>query len=120
MRASRVCALVFCYGPGFDDRWQSYDVQGCSELLTRMIAMNESEDMARPPGWKQVRTKSAGAKVNLRSAPSLTAQPLGVVVTGDWLKPTGVPIAANGHSWQRVNTNECQTGYVSLNVLTLE
>lgn len=121
--ADNVCACVFSYGPGFSDRWQTYNVEGANTLLDRMAAMNdrtdEVDDMAGPPGWAQVTTNGAGYNVNVRQAPSLTAQPVATVKTGDWVRPQGAPVAANGHSWQRVVLENCIAGYVSLNVLKL-
>ena len=121
--ADGICACVFSYGAGFDGRWRTYDVQGANTLLDRMAAMNdqtgEEDDMVGPPGWAQVTTNGAGFNVNVRQAPSLTAQPIATVKTGDWVRPQGVPVAANGHSWQRVVLENCTTGYVSLNVLKL-
>jgi hypothetical protein len=115
-----ITACVFSYGAGFDQRWQSFNVENAPDLLARMAAMNVQEDeYVGPPGWKTAKTKAPGVKVNMRSAPSLTASIVRTVQTGDWLKPTGAPVNANGHSWQRVNDEECRTGWVSLNVLEL-
>ena len=75
--------------------------------------------MVGPPGWAQVTTNGAGFNVNVRQSPSLTAQPIALVKTGDWVRPQGAPVAANGHSWQRVVLENCVAGYVSLNVLKL-
>ena len=116
-----VCACVFSWGGGFEGRWSTYDVQGAPDLLRRMIAMNTGDQEAElvPWGLKQVRTKTAGAKVNLRAEPKLNAPVIRTVQTGDYLRPYGTPVAANGHSWQRVNDENCKTGWVSLNVLEL-
>ena len=121
--ADGVCACVFSYGAGFNQRWQTYNVEGAPELLRRMAAMNdhivEVDEMVGPSGWAQVTTNGAGFNVNVRQAPSLTAQPIATVKTGDWVRPQGAPVAANGHSWQRVVLENCVSGYVSLNVLKL-
>jgi hypothetical protein len=115
-----ITACVFSYGAGFDQRWQSFNVEGAPDLLARMAAMNVQEDeYVGPPGWKTAKTKAAGVKVNMRSAPSLTAPVVRTVQTGDWLKPSGVPVQSGGHAWQRVNDENCLTGWVSLNVLEL-
>jgi hypothetical protein len=114
-----VTACVFCYGAGFDGRWATYDVQGAPDLLARMAAMNAAgeEDMARPPGWKTAKTGPKG--VNLRAEPKLTAPILRSVKTGDWLRPYGTPVNADGQRWQRVTDEACLSGWVSLNVLEL-
>jgi hypothetical protein len=117
-----ITACVFSYGAGFDQRWQSFNVEGAPDLLRAMEAMNvgrEDDDVAGPPGWKQVKTKAPGVKVNMRSAPSLTAPVVRTVQTGDWLHPSGVPVQSGGHAWQRVNDENCLTGWVSLNVIDL-
>ena len=120
-QADGVTACVFSFGAGFDQRWQTYNVSGAPELLARMAAMNTGDDdMAGPPGWKRVKTNQPGIAVNLRATPSLSGVRVGSVKTDDWLKPTGAPVQADGHRWQRVNTEDCRSGYVSLNVLTLE
>jgi hypothetical protein len=116
-RPDGVCACVFSWGDGFDGRWSSYDVQGAPDLLARMAAMNEAEVEVVPWGLKQVQTKSAGAKVNMRAEPKLTAPVLRTVQTGDWLRPYGTPVNAENHRWQRVNDEDCRTGWVSLNVI---
>jgi hypothetical protein len=115
-----ITACVFSYGAGFDQRWQSFNVEGAPDLLARMAAMNVQEDeYVGPPGWKTAKTKAAGVKVNMRSAPSLTAPVVRTVQTGDWLHPSGVPVQSGGHAWQRVNDENCLTGWVSLNVIEL-
>jgi hypothetical protein len=118
-RPDGVTACVFGYGAGFDGRWSSYDVQGAPDLLARMAAMNaaEDEDMAGPPGWKTAKTGPKG--VNMRGAPKLSAPVLRTVKTGDWLRPYGTPVTADANRWQRVTDENCQTGWVSLNVLEL-
>jgi hypothetical protein len=117
-----ITACVFSYGAGFDQRWQSFNVEGAPDLLRAMEAMNvgrEDDDVAGPPGWKTAKTKAPGVKVNMRSAPSLTAPVVRTVQTGDWLHPSGVPVQSGGHAWQRVNDENCLTGWVSLNVIEL-
>jgi hypothetical protein len=117
-----ITACVFSYGAGFDQRWASFNVEGAPDLLRAMEAMNvgrEDDDVAGPPGWKTAKTKASGVKVNMRSAPSLTASVVRTVQTGDWLHPSGVPVQSGGHAWQRVNDENCLTGWVSLNVIEL-
>jgi hypothetical protein len=116
-----ITACVFSWGGGFDGRWSSYDVQGAPDLLARMAAMNAGNQEAEvvPWGLKQVKTKSAGAKVNMRAEPKLTAPVIRTVQTGDYLRPYGTPVSAENHRWQRVNDEFCKTGWVSLNVLEL-
>jgi hypothetical protein len=115
-----VCACVFCYGSGFEGRWASYDVQGAPDLLVRMSAMNAGNQEAEvvPWGLKKVQTKS-GKPVNMRAEPKLTAPIIRTVITGDYLRPYGTPVAADSNRWQRVNDENCRTGWVSLNVLEL-
>jgi hypothetical protein len=115
-----ITACVFSYGAGFDQRWQSFNVENARDLLSAMAAMNMQEDeYVGPPGWKTAKTKAPGVKVNMRSAPSLTAPVVRTVQTGDWLHPSGVPVQSGGHAWQRVNDENCLTGWVSLNVIEL-
>ena len=62
-----VTACVFCYGRGFDDRWQTYNVEGAPDLLRAMEAMNEEGDVyIGPPGWASD-DKAPGVNVNVRS-----------------------------------------------------
>lgn len=112
---------VFCYGEGGAGHWRTFDIQDAPVVLGRIAALNagKGDEYMGPPGWKQVETNQS-VRVNMRAAPSLTATIIGGVVTGDWVKPTGAPVTANGHRWQRINTNDCIAGYVSLNVLTLK
>jgi hypothetical protein len=118
-RPDGITACVFSWGGGFDGRWSSYDVQSAPDLLARMAAMNEAEAEVVPWGLKQVQTKSAGAKVNMRAEPKLSAPVIRTVITGDYLRPYGTPVSADNHRWQRVNDEFCKTGWVSLNVLEL-
>jgi hypothetical protein len=118
-RPDGITACVFSWGGGFDGRWSSYDVQNAPDLLARMAAMNEAEAEVVPWGLKQVQTKSADAKVNMRAEPKLSAPVIRTVITGDYLRPYGTPVSADNHRWQRVNDEFCKTGWVSLNVLEL-
>jgi hypothetical protein len=110
-----ITACVFAYGAGFDQRWQSFNVEGATALLEAMAGMN----YYGPPGWAKVRTKAPGVKVNVRQSAALTAPVITTVQTGDWLKPTGGLYHNAGHAWQRVTTEACQSGYVSMNVIDL-
>jgi hypothetical protein len=121
-KAAEIPMAVFCYGEGGSGAWKSFDIQDASPVLAAITAYNthvQEDDVAGPPGWKQAKTKAAGVKVNMRSTPSLTAPVVRTVQTGDWLKPSGIPVQSGGHAWQRVNDENCLTGWVSLNVLEL-
>ena len=119
-----ICALVFCYGAGFDDRWKTYDTQGCNELLARMKDMNkegEVEDMA-VPGYVQARTKQAGVNVNVRGGPGLKYAPVATAKTGDWAKRLpGGTIKADGYTWAQIaldkDANSHQHGWVAMEVI---
>ena len=113
--ADGVCACVFSYGPGFDDRWQSYDVQGCSELLTRMIAMNDqtTEGGEMVPGYVKARTKQANARVNVRVGPGLKHAAVTTVKTGDWVKRLpGSTISADGYTWAAVAVDKDAASHI--------
>lgn len=120
----------FCYGTGGPIRvlgievhhWENFDFQADLVVKNAIAAYNASgreEDEVAVWGLKRVQTKAAGANVNMRYEPKLTAPVLRTVKTGDYLRPYGTPVSANGHSWQRVNDENCTTGWVSLNVLEL-
>lgn len=119
--ADGVCALVFCYGAGFG--WNSFNVEGAPDLLQAMAAMNTGrEDDVGLPGWTQAKTKQAGARVNVRSAASISAPVVTTIVTGDWVKKLGAPIRNGSYTWQpiSVNTpNACPHGYAALEVVEL-
>lgn len=118
--ADGITACVFCYGRGFNDRWQTFNVDGAGELLAHMAAMNWAQgddDMAGPPGWVQVKTGTRG--VNVRSGAGLSYAPIAVVRTGDWVKPSGPTTKANGYTWQRVTLEDCRSGWVALDVIEL-
>lgn len=112
---------VFCYGTGGSGAWKSFDIQDAPTVLRAITEYNTGDQEAEvvPWGLKQVRTKAAGVKVNLRAEPKITAPVLRTVQTGDYLRPYGTPVSAGGHNWQRVNDENCRTGWVSLNVLEL-
>jgi hypothetical protein len=121
-KAAAIPMAVFCYGEGGSGAWKSFDIQDAPPVLSAITAYNthvQEDEYVGPPGWKTAKTKAAGVKVNMRSAPSLTAPVVRTVQTGDWLKPSGAPVSANNHQWQRVNDENCLTGWVSLNVLEL-
>jgi hypothetical protein len=119
-----ITACVFSYGAGFDQRWQSFNVEGAPDLLRAMEAMNvgrEEEDVGLP-GWAQAKTKTAGASVNVRNAPAITAPVVSTVKTDDWTKKIGTPIRNGQYTWQQVILNEpnkCVHGYVALEVITV-
>lgn len=113
-------ALVYLLG--YWDKSATFDCRGQQVIFDRMTAINtrtQEEDEVAVWGLKRVQTKTAGAAINMRSEPKLTAPVLRTVKTGDYLRPYGTPVNANGHSWQRVNDENCKTGWVSLNVLKL-
>jgi hypothetical protein len=121
-KAAEIPMAVFCYGTGGSGAWKSFDIQDAPPVLAAITAYNThvpEDEYVGPPGWKQAKTKAPGVKVNMRSAPSLTAPVVRTVQTGDWLHPSGVPVQSGGHAWQRVNDENCLTGWVSLNVLDL-
>lgn len=119
--ADDIDMAVFCYGEGGAGAWRSFDIQQSEQVLATIVDYNgqEVEEVGSPPGYAQVTTNAPGINVNVRSGPSLTAQPFSTVKTGDWVRPQGAPVAANGHKWQRVVLEDCKVGYVSLNVLRL-
>jgi len=126
-RADGVCACVFSYGPGYDGRWQTYDVQNATSLLARMAAMNaagnipEEDDMViGPKGWRRAKTKAAGVNVNVRGGPGLHAAAFATVKTGDWLRPAGAAVKAGAYTWQPVTLEDCRAGFVALEVIDLE
>ena len=127
-QADGVCACVFSFGAGFDQRWQTYNVEGARELLARMAGMNdgnipeepEGDDMV--PGYGRARTKQAGANVNLRGGPGLKHAPVGVVRTGDWVKRLpGSTVAADGYTWAQIaldrEAGSHQHGWVATEVI---
>jgi hypothetical protein len=121
-KAAEIPMAVFCYGTGGSGAWASFDIQDAPPVLAAITAYNThvpEDEYVGPPGWRQAKTKAAGVKVNMRSAPSLTAPVVRTVQTGDWLHPSGVPVQSGGHAWQRVNDENCLTGWVSLNVIDL-
>jgi hypothetical protein len=121
-RADGVCACVFGYGTGFEERWRTYDVQGAGELLARMAAVSASEgtdDMPLPDGWKRVRITSGAAAVNVRALPALAGKVISTVKTGDALRLNGAVVTAGGHRWQPVLLSDCRPGFISLNVCEL-
>jgi SH3-like domain-containing protein len=73
--------------------------------------------MAGPPGWKTAKTGPKG--VNMRREPKIGAPVIRVLKTGDWVRPYGTPVASDNNRWQRVTDENCQTGWVSLNVIEL-
>jgi hypothetical protein len=112
---------VFCYGTGGAGAWQSFDIQDAPIVLSAITAYNtqtQEEDVV-PWGLKKVQTKKPGAAVNMRAEPKLSAPVIRTVITGDWLRPYGTPVTADANRWQRVNDENCRTGWVSLNVLEL-
>jgi hypothetical protein len=121
-QGANIPMAVFCYGEGGAGAWKTFDIQDAPPVLNAITAYNAAgngnqEDDVVPWGLKQVKTKSAGAKINLRAEPKLTAPVLRTVQTGDWLRPYGTPVNAENHRWQRVNDEDCRTGWVSLNVI---
>jgi hypothetical protein len=120
-RAADIPMAVFCYGEGGAGAWKTFDIQDAPPVLAAITAYNTGDQEAEvvPWGLKQVQTKSAGAKVNMRAEPKLSAPVIRTVITGDYLRPYGTPVNAENHRWQRVNDEFCKTGWVSLNVLDL-
>lgn len=117
-------ACVFLWGPW--DKTTTFDIRGEAVVQDAIIRLNAAvnaaegeDDMAGPAGWAQITTNSVGVSVNVRQAPSLTAQPIASVKTGAWVKPQGQPVNANGHAWQKVILENCAGGYISLNVVRL-
>jgi hypothetical protein len=123
-RADGVTACVFCYGGGFDERWQSFNVEGANRLLTRMAGMNaKGEDMV--PGYFKAATLS-GKPVNVRSTPyldPLNTNVVGTLAPGDWMKQTGKPVRNGNHLWVPIAIDKDAKshlhGYVAWDVLKL-
>lgn len=111
---------VFCYGTGGSGRWNTFDIQDAPVVLGAIKAYNAGNQEAElvPWGLKKVQTKS-GKPVNMRAEPKLSAPVIRTVITGDYLRPYGTPVTADANRWQRVNDENCRTGWVSLNVLEL-
>ncbi len=106
--------LVFGFGSGFNNRWQTYNVEGAKEVLKAMADMNQTG----PIGWKRAVTKKLGASVNVRSGPRLSALPIGALVTGQWAKPDGTTVKADGLTWQPVRLEDCRRGWCALEVIS--
>jgi hypothetical protein len=123
--ADGITACVFCYGRGFDDRWQTFNVDGAGELLARMAAMNrpyeyqEDEDML-PPGWAKLTITSGASAVNVRALPTLSGAVIAAARTGDLVRLDGTVIVANGHRWQPIRLHDCTRAFVSLNVVRID
>ena len=94
--ADGITACVFSYGSGFG--WDSFNVEGATELLRRMAAMNGDEAMV--PGYRRATTKTPNTRVNLRAAPSIKAGVVAQISTGDYVKPLGNAVKADGYTWQ--------------------
>lgn len=121
-----IWARVFRYSPFTAQAverfmWEQFDWQNDTVVQEAFVAFNAQEgDMYKgPPGWREVRTKAAGVRVNVRSAASISAPVVTTVATGDWLRPSGTPVRNGAYTWQRVTTNECATGHVALEVIEL-
>jgi hypothetical protein len=118
-----ITACVFSYGAGFDQRWQSFNVEGAPDLLRAMEAMNVQEDeYVGLPGWAQAKTKTAGASVNVRNAPAITAPVVTTIRTGDWVKRIGAPVRNGSYTWQPIAVNAdvgCPHGYAAMEVVEL-
>jgi hypothetical protein len=122
--AAGIPMAVFCYGEGGSGAWKSFDIQDAPPVLSAITAYNTHvpEDELGLPGWAQAKTKTAGASVNVRNAPAITAPVVSTVKTDDWMKKIGAPIRNGQYTWQQVILNEpnkCVHGYVALEVITV-
>jgi hypothetical protein len=123
-KADEIPMAVFCYGEGGSGTWKSFDIQDAPPVLAAITAYNThvQEDDVGLPGWAQAKTKTAGAVVNVRQQPAITAPVVSTVKTDDWAKKIGAPIRNGQYTWQQVILNEpnkCVHGYVALEVITV-
>lgn len=96
-RADGITACVFSYGAGFG--WDSFNVEGATELLARMARMNAQEVDEVVPGYVKLQTVN-NANVRLRAAPGLSAQTLAVLSPGVWVKfLPNAPVVKDGYTW---------------------
>jgi hypothetical protein len=124
-KAAEIPMAVFCYGTGGSGAWSSFDIQESGQVLAEITKYNNQEDDgAMVPGYVQVRTKKAGAVVNVRSAPSITASVVATVITGDFAKKIGTPVRNGSYTWQPVAVDKDAAshvhGWAALEVLALE
>ena len=96
---------VYCYGAGFSQRWQSFNVEGATTLLDKMASYQEADMPDYPAGSNPAQkliNHTAGLK--LRAEPNLKGAIVGVMPYKTQVTVYGDPIlGADGYFWQRVD-----------------
>lgn len=118
-------ALVFCYGSGGNNRWQSFNVEGEDAFMDAIAAHNAAQVTApRPPAPAvppapetlgqpapgYVSRTATNYGVNVRKTPTTTAEIVGLLKVGDVVSFRPKLWSDSGHDWRRL---EQPAGWIS-------
>ncbi|MBW4437245.1 MAG: SH3 domain-containing protein [Pleurocapsa minor GSE-CHR-MK-17-07R] len=116
-------ACIFSHGPGFNRRWQTYNVQGALNLRQILASDNNRDYPAPGPNWnfgtpRDALIKAPPTGARFRSLPSLNGTILDVLRTGDAvvIYPNISP-PLTGYTWYKLE-HDGRTGYVASSIVS--
>lgn len=127
-KPDEVDVCIFSYGPGFANRFRSFDVENADRLNERLIAYNQTDrgdpmSVPKPAdagtGVRVRVTATSGTFVNVRSGPGTNYAAVGQVRKDDTLTYYPAKPTRNGaYNWVFAEL-AASGGWIALEVLTL-
>jgi hypothetical protein len=115
-------SCIFAHGPGFNQRWQTYSVQGALALRQILASDNLRDYPSAGPSWDFgrpvaaiIRTPETGAR--FRALPSLNGTILDVLRTGDRVTVyPNISPPITGYTWYKLE-HDGKAGYVASSIV---
>lgn len=121
----RIFLDVYCGGRGYNDDWQSFNIEGEEAIYSMMIDWNKAHPQKETGGGNVVDKYPAGTDpkrmrvnqpngITLRSSPTKYASKVRVLPVDEVITVYGQPVQpADSYNWQRILTGSDENGWAA-------